>query len=97
MKTLKNIRDVLVKYKDTVRKEFKAEIVGVFGSYSRNEQKKTSDIDILVRFLDGATFFDLVGLGEFVEDKLKVKADIVSERAIRPELKEKILKEVITL
>jgi len=86
-----------VKHKDTVRKEFKAEIVGVFGSYSRNEQKKTSDIDILVRFLDGATFFDLVGLGEFVEEKLKVKADIVSERAIRPELKEQILKEVITL
>lgn len=97
MKTLKNMRDVLVKYQDTVRKEFKAEIVGVFGSYSRNEQKKTSDVDILVRFLDGATLFDLVGLGEFVEEKLKVKADIVSERAIRPELKEKILKEVITL
>jgi len=97
MKTLKNIRDVLVKYKDSIRKEFKAEIVDVFGSYSRNEQKKTSDIDILVRFLDGATFFDLVGLGEFVEEKLKVKADIVSERAIRPELKEQILKEVIAL
>ena len=97
MKTLKNIRDVLVKYKDSIRKEFKAEILGVFGSYSRNEQKKTSDIDILVRFLDGATFFDLVGLGEFVEEKLKVKADIVSERAIRPELKEQILKEVIAL
>ena len=97
MKTFKKIRDVLVKHKDTVRKEFKAEIVGVFGSYSRNEQKKTSDIDILVRFLDGATFFDLVGLGEFVEEKLKVKADIVSERAIRPELREQILKEVISL
>ena len=97
MKTLKNIRDMLVKYKDTVRKEFKAEIVGVFGSYSRNEQNKKSDVDILVRFLDGATLFDLVGLGEFVEEKLKIKADIVSERAIRPELKEQILKEVITL
>ena len=97
MKTLKNIRDVLVKYKDEIRKEYRAEIVGVFGSYSRNEQKKTSDVDILVRFLDGATLFDLVGLGEFIEEKLKVKADIVSERAIRPELREQILKEVIEL
>ena len=97
MKALKDIQKSLVKYKDTVRKEYKAEIVGVFGSYSREEQTKTSDVDILVRFLDGATLFDLVGLGEFIEEKLKVKADIVSERAIRPELREQILKEVIEL
>ena len=97
MKTLKEIKDALVRYKDEIRKEYRAEIIGIFGSYSRKEQKKTSDVDILVRFLDGATLFDLVGLGEFIEEKLKVKVDIVSERAIRPELREKILEEVITI
>ena len=97
MKTLKEIQDILVKYKDEIKKEFRAEIIGVFGSYSMKEQQKKSDVDILVRFLDRATLFDLVGLGEFIEEKLKIKADIVSERAIRPELRERILSEVIAI
>lgn len=80
---------------EQIRKEYKAEIIGVFGSYVRGEQKARSDIDILVRFLEGATLFDLVGLGDFLEEKLKVKVDIVSERAIRQELKDRILQEVV--
>jgi hypothetical protein len=39
--------------------------------------------------------FDLVGLADFLEEKLNVKVDIVSERAIRQEIKEQILKEVV--
>ena len=76
-------------------KEFKAEIVGIFGSYARGEQKKESDIDILVRFKEGATLFDLVELAEFLEHKLGMKVDIVSERAVRPELRKSIFKEIV--
>lgn len=80
-----------------VRKEYKAEVIGVFGSYARGEQTAHSDVDVLVRFLDGATLFDFVGLGDFLEDELRVKVDIVSERAIREELREQILREVVTV
>ena len=76
-------------------KEFKAEIVGIFGSYARGEQKKESDIDILVRFKEGVTLFDLVELAEFLEHKLGMKVDIVSERAVRPELRKSIFKEIV--
>jgi hypothetical protein len=54
-------------------------------------------VDVLVRFLEGATLFDLVGLGDFLEEKLKLKVDIVSERAVREELRERILGEVVTI
>jgi len=54
-------------------------------------------VDILVRFMEGVTIFDLVGLAEFLEEKLGIKTDVVSERALRPELKERILKEVVTV
>jgi predicted nucleotidyltransferase len=94
MKTLDEIKNILKENREEIAREFKAEIVGIFGSYVRSEQKKGSDIDILVRFMEGATLFDFVGLGDFLEQKLDMKVDIVSERMVRPELKERILKEV---
>lgn len=97
MKTLKEIRDIIEQYKEEIERDFNAEIIAVFGSYVRGEQTEKSDIDLIVRFKDWATLFDFVGLAEFLEEKLNVKVDIVSERAIREELKEKILKEAITI
>lgn len=90
LKTIKNLQE-------EIRKEYKAKIIGLFGSYVRGEQKESSDIDIIVRFFEGATLFDFVGLAEFLEEKLNVKVDVVSERALRPELKEQILNEVISV
>lgn len=39
--------------KEEIRQKYKAEIKGIFGSYSRGEQKKDSDLDVLVDFLEG--------------------------------------------
>lgn len=97
MKTLDEIKVILKKYRDEIRREFKAEIIGVFGSYVRGEEKPESDVDVLVRFKEGATLFDLVGLAEFLEERIGIKVDVVSERALRPELKEQILREVVTV
>jgi hypothetical protein len=52
-------------------------------------------VDILVRFVEGATLFDFVGLADFLEEKLGVKVDVVSDRAVREELRDEILKEVV--
>jgi len=81
--------------KQYIRVEYKAEITGIFGSHSRGQQRANSDVDILVKFLEEATLFDLVGLGDFLEGKLMVKVDIVSDRALRDELREQIMNEVV--
>ncbi len=94
-KELERIITILRSLEEEIRKEYKAKIMGVFGSYVRGEQKESSDVDILANFHEGATLFDLVGLADFLEEKLDVKVDIVSERAVREELKEQILKEVV--
>ena len=94
-KELDRIIKTIESLEERIGKEYKAKIVGLFGSYARGKQKEGSDVDILVRFLEGATLFDFVGLGDFLEEELDVKVDVVSERAIRQELKEKILKEVV--
>jgi len=92
---LEGVIETLKSLEEQIRKEYKAEIVGVFGSYARGEQRGSSDLDILAKFLEGATLFDFVGLGNFLEEKLNLKVDIVSERALREELREGIFKEVV--
>ena len=52
MKTIEEIRDQLEALKPALREEFGVETIGVFGSYSRGEQTKKSDVDVLVVFSD---------------------------------------------
>ncbi len=87
----------LLELKDEIRRKYRAEIKGIFGSYVRGEQKESSDVDILVAFYKGATLFDLVGLADYVEEKLHLKVDIVPIDTIREEIKENILKEAVYL
>ena len=94
---LERILQLLKRLENEIRNEYKAEIIGVFGSYARGEQGRDSDVDILVRFLEGATLVDLVGLADFLEGELKLKMDVVSERAVRQELKDQILSEVVAV
>ncbi|MBS3056088.1 MAG: nucleotidyltransferase family protein [Candidatus Aenigmarchaeota archaeon] len=95
MKKIGQIKSVLAKNKKELREKYKVRELGIFGSYARGEQKKRSDVDILVKFNKNASLFDLVGAADFLENKLKIKVDIVSEGGIRPELKDNTLKEVI--
>lgn len=88
---------ILEEVKDEVRGEYKAEIVGIFGSFVRGEDREDSDIDILVKFYEGATLFDLVGLADLLEERLNRKVDIVSERALRKEIEDYVMKEIVRL
>lgn len=96
-KELERIITTLQSLEEQIRKEYRAEIIGVFGSYVRGEQKTSSDADILVRFLKGATLFNFVGLADFLEEELKVKVDIVPIDTVRKEIKEQVLKEAVYL
>lgn len=76
---------------------FKAKELGLFGSFARAEPSETSDVDVLVDFYDDADLLDLVGLAQFLEELLHRKVDLVPRRALRPELREAILREVVPL
>ncbi len=76
-------------------KKFKVRDIGVFGSLVRGEQTQKSDIDVLVDFADDADLFDFVGLGLFLEEKLGQKVDVVLKRALRKELRDRVLIEVV--
>ena len=95
--TKDEILKILEEVKEEVDQEYKAEIKGLFGSYARGDEKEESDIDLLVDFKKGATLFDLAGLGIFLEEKLHRKVDVVSQRALREEIKPYVLREMIYL
>jgi predicted nucleotidyltransferase len=86
----------LKRYKDYLRQKYKVREIGIFGSYAKNEQKRGSDLDLLVEFYEpvGLGYFELK---YFLEDVLEIKVDLVTKMGIKPRLKDKILKEVIYL
>jgi predicted nucleotidyltransferase len=94
LNTKKGILAALKEMREVIKARYKVKEIGIFGSVVRGEQHTASDIDILVEFDDGADLFDLVGLSLFLEEKLQRKVDIVPKRALRPELREAVLKEV---
>ncbi|MBN2094627.1 MAG: nucleotidyltransferase family protein [Candidatus Aenigmarchaeota archaeon] len=91
------MKSVIASYREIMRRKYKVKEIGLFGSYARGEQKKTSDIDLLVRFRENATLFDFVSLGDFLEEKLKKKVDLVSVGGVRKELEKNIQEELIRL
>lgn len=94
---LTKIKKILAGCKKKLKKEFKVKEISIFGSLVRGEQKKKSDIDVLVDFEEGADLFDLVGLALYLEKKLGQKVDVVPRRALRREIKSSVLKEAIPL
>jgi predicted nucleotidyltransferase len=84
---LQQITSILSENKEFIHRRYKAEVRGIFGSYSRGEQKAESDLDVLVAFDKGATLFTLSGLSNFLQEKLGIKVDVVSERAIKKNLR----------
>ena len=71
--------------------KYNPERIGIFGSFARNEDTPGSDIDILVRFKDTLSLFDLVRIEFELSSLLGKKVDLVTE----PSLKNKKLKEYI--
>lgn len=84
-------------HKKALQDKFKIKELGIFGSFARGEQKKRSDVDIFVEFKeeDIPGFFKFIAIERYLERILKKKVELVRKGAIRAELKEKILKEVI--
>jgi len=74
------------------------ERAAVFGSFSRGENRKKSDIDIVIEYKqDNKSLLDFVGLKLALEGKLKKKVDLVEYCALHPLLRQDIVKEQIVI
>ncbi len=88
------------KYKDLIVEILKKHDVkraSLFGSIVRKELTSESDIDLLVEFLGNKSLLDLVRLQIELEEKLKLKFDVLTYKSIHPLLKDQILAEQVEI
>lgn len=71
--------------------------VRVFGSRARGDDTPGSDLDILVSLEAGRSLLDLVAIHQDLEDLLGYPVDVLTEGALSPYLRERILAEARTL
>lgn len=67
--------------------------VRVFGSVARGEATDSNDIDLLVSMEPGRSLMDLGGLLYELQNLLKVEVDVVTEKGLRPRIREQVLRE----
>ena len=75
-----------IEIKKNEMKKFGVKKIGLFGSYAKGKQKKSSDIDILITF-DKIDFDNYMDVMFFLKKLLKKRIDLVIEKNLIPELK----------
>lgn len=90
----KDLKEKIRELKPVLEKKYKVKSIGLFGSFARDEANEDSDIDILVEF-SGNIGWEFIDLKEFLEESLEREVDLVTIEALKPELKEDILRDVI--
>ncbi len=92
---LKNLEEIKSRILKVLRKNHVIR-AGIFGSYARGQQKKGSDVDILVEPKESMGL-QFVTMKLELEDVLKKRVDLITYKSIHPLLKEKILREEIKI
>jgi len=86
---------LLNEHKTNLTKQFGVTALALFGSTARDAAKLDSDIDILVDFDGPATSKRYFGVQFYLEDLFGVSIDLVTEKALRPELRPYVKREAI--
>jgi len=86
---------LLAEHKAEIVKRFGVTELALFGSISRDTAGAESDIDILVSFDGPATSSSYFGLMFYLEDLFDVPVDLVTDKALRPELRPYVEQEAV--
>lgn len=76
---------------------YKVKSLGVFGSYVRGEQRKRSDLDVLVEFHEPPSLLKFIEMENYLSDQLGVKIDLVMKDSLKPAIGRNILREVVSV
>lgn len=72
--------------------------VGIFGSFARGDNKKGSDLDILIEFKEAPSLLTLIKLENDLSEILGVKVDLVTTDALKNKrIKKSIKKDLISI
>ena len=80
--------------KDEMKRQYGVTKIVLCGSYSRDEQRDDSDIDIVVELESGNAFRSFFGLKLYLEKMFDKPVDLGIEHAIKPAVRENMLKSI---
>ena len=93
--SLEKILELLRQQIPMLAERYSVETLEVFGSYVRSEQKKDSDLDILVTFKEAPSLLTFIAIENYLSDLLGVKVDLVMKDSLKQKIGEHILREAI--
>jgi uncharacterized protein len=93
--SLEKILETLRQQIPMLAERYNVETLEVFGSYVRSEQKKDSDLDILVTFKEAPSLLTFIAIENYLSDLLGVKVDLVMKDSLKPKIGQRILREAI--
>ena len=91
------VLSVLRAHKATLAQDFGVTEIALFGSVVRNDMTADSDIDVLVRFNGPATADAYFGVQFYLEDLLGHPVDLVTDKALRKELRPYVEREAVNV
>lgn len=94
---LNRAKRILRAHLPELRERYAVTSLGMFGSYVRGEQKKRSDLDLLVEFERAPSLFKYIELEDHLSDLVGVKVDLVMKKTLKPHIGQAILAEVVPL
>ena len=89
-----NIIDILRKHEQEIKDRFKVNRIGLFGSFSRGEEKDSSDVDIMVEFNE-PTFDNFMKLAFYLEDLFNRRVELVTPDSLSPYIAPYVKNEVV--
>lgn len=88
--TREEIQNIIVDF----LKNYNAKRIGLFGSFARKEDTPKSDIDVMVEFEGGITYFKLASIEEELAERLGRKVELVTDVDLNPEFMRAISKDL---
>ena len=94
-RSLEKILEVLRQQIPMLAERYSVEKLEIFGSYVRSQQKKDSDLDVLVTFREDPSLLTYIAIENYLSDLLGVKVDLVMKDSLKPKMRQQILREAI--
>jgi len=88
---------ILSAHLDEIRQRFGVESLALFGSVVKGTARPDSDLDMLVTFRRTPGLFGFLELKQYLEQLMSCPVDLVTEKALKKQLKEEILREAISV
>ncbi len=96
-KDLQEILTMLRKLLSHINQKYEVTSIEVFGSYVRNQQNISSDLDLLVTFSKVPSLLKFLELKNYLSDQLHLNVDLVMKDSLKPSIGQNILNESVAV